>query len=87
MSNHDSVYNPYTDGNSSRAGRLVTALMVVFAMLLAGYYAQRGYEDAQRDCELRAIHSADPNATASFSLTWSPPFTTCTIVGSDNQEA
>ncbi len=73
-------FNPYTQGNSSSGlGRLVTALAVIFAVVLVGFYAQQGYQNARHDC----LAQADPaqGVVAEFSMTWKPPFGVCSING------
>lgn len=73
-------FNPYTQGHSSsRLGRLVTVLAVIFSFLLVLFYAKQGYDNARHDCLIQG--NPGQEIVAEFSLTWKPPFGVCTING------
>jgi len=77
MSQENRPYNPYTDGRGSGLNKAVTALMVIFAVVLAGWYAHQGYNNARQNC--LAQNAPELGVHADFSLRWTPPFTTCTV--------
>ncbi|ACV08766.1 hypothetical protein [Jonesia denitrificans] len=74
----DPTYNPYAhNGPSTPLSRVVTVLAVIFAALLAFWYAWQGWSMAQQDCQARA--NPDDDIVATLSLTWTPPFTQCVV--------
>ncbi|WP_435299918.1 hypothetical protein [Timonella sp. A28] len=80
MSQPPENYNPYTDnGPRSSLSKLVTGLAVILTFVLVGYYAYIGYNNERDTCLYQA--EITPDVHVEFSLTWKPPFYSCTITG------
>ena len=77
MTQEDRPYNPYTDGHRGGLGKTVTVLTIIFTVVVAGWYAKQGYDNAHQEC--LAQHAPELGVHAEFSLTWSPPFTKCVV--------
>ncbi|WP_029068866.1 hypothetical protein [Jonesia quinghaiensis] len=78
MAHEDPAYNPYAhNGPSSPLAKTVTVLGVIFAAILAGWYAWQGWSMAQQDC--LSMSRPDEGIVAEFSLSWTPPFTQCNV--------
>lgn len=75
-------FNPYTDGHSSKLGKLVAALMIVTSAAFAAYYLKIGYDNARDECIARTS-----DLSPQFSLTWTPPFTKCVVSQDSVQSA